>query len=232
MDTLQCLADSANAASTSVHILVGRDFLNEVIAHKQIARREAEAIGLEDPSELADHILYYGAETTNVFVGAYASWVGREQIPISFEEFLRQAAPYDTERELATYIEKQGFQTVDLRPHSTGEAEVFADVEMGLQTAYDQDERSRFDPKQSVLIEHEGKQLAQLSVDAEQGRRSLFVTADARLRRLAVGPVLGRAGSVTISHIALVQLIDMLVGIKSDPTSFGRLLWAASHDVV
>jgi len=48
-----------------------------------------------------------------------------------------------------------------------------------------------------------------------------------RLRRLATGSILGKAGMAILSHRGLVQLIDMLIGVKSDPVATARLFWGS-----
>jgi hypothetical protein len=81
------------------------------------------------------------------------------------------------------------------------------------------------------LIEHEARQLAQLAIDRKAGIRSLFVTADGRLLRLAANllttdPSDQRLDQAISSHRGLIQLTDLLFGVQTDPVSLARLIWA------
>jgi hypothetical protein len=82
--------------------------------------------------------------------------------------------------------------------------------------------------KPGVLIEHEAQQLTQLVLDAQGGVSSLFVTADRRLRRILANQVSLRSlAGMTVSHIGLVALADVMVGLDADARSLARLVWAA-----
>jgi len=227
VDTIRRFSEAARAASLPVSIVAAEEFLNEIIAHKEIALREVEAMSLGHPDALADHILFHGAQNANVFIGAYGSWVGRLKEDVRFEEFLRRVAPYRSEQELTMYLKKQGIKTVRLYFDSDDEVILYHKIKDALTDAYEFDSRSRYDRKEEVLIDHEARQLTLLSLDLERGLRSLFVTADQRLRRLAVGPVLGKPGSAIIPHRGLIQLIDILVGVRSDPVALTRLFWSS-----
>lgn len=223
-DTFRRLGEAARAAGLGVTVFVARDFLNEIIAHKNIARREVDMMGLDDPEELRRHIMYYGAQTTNVFVGAFGSWVGRLHENIRFDDFLREAAPYETVPELTAFLDQKGIQTVPLG-FSDEEMSDFYRIKNALEDAYEMDPRSMHDRKSPILIEHEARQLARLGLDAHQGFRSVFVTADERLRGLLKGSILSQMSSATMSHVSFVQLIDLLVGVEGDPVSLSRLYW-------
>jgi hypothetical protein len=123
---------------------------------------------------------------------------------------------------------QHGIEHVELTPGPT-ERSAYDEIRRALQTAYDEDDRTRYDPKPQILIRDEAHQLARLRSELESGRRVLFVSADNRLRRLAVGPVLGYVGGAIVSHLALVQLIDLLVGVEAEPRSLARLLWGVRH---
>jgi len=66
-----------------------------------LAIQEVQEQRLEDVDRLRHQMLIYGAGSTNVFIGAYASFVGREGQAIPFGEFLRKVAPYSSESALA-----------------------------------------------------------------------------------------------------------------------------------
>lgn len=226
VDAIRRLGEATTQAGAPVTVLVSNGFLNEVVSHREIAQREVESMLLENPRELARHIRYYRAENTNVFVSAYGSWVGQSnEETISFDEFLERVAPYENEHELAQYLKRKGLEVVQLDFSSVEASGLYQDTFSALNEAYRFDERSRYGSKKGILIDHEARQLTRLAIDLESGIRTIFVTGDKRLRRATTGSVLGKVGQAVISRRSLVQLIDMLVGIKTDPASLTRLIW-------
>lgn len=230
VDSIRRLGQASQAASIPIGVFIAKDFLNEVISHREIAQREVGTMWLERPRSLSKHMLYYGAENANVFVGAYGSWVGRQEKEISFSEFLRRVAPYSSEEELSRYLVKEGIKTDDLYFEPGDEIDLYHKIKVVLEDAYQSDRTWKYNPKRFVLIEHEARQLTRLVLDLKYGIRAIFVTADERLRRLAADIVTREVGHAIISHRGLVQLIDMLVGVKSDPVSLARLIWGGGLD--
>lgn len=224
-DTIRRFDEAAKNAGMSVRVAVAEDFLNEIVTHREIAQAEVDAMLLGDQDTLANYILYHGADNVNVFIGAYANWVKRLEEDVSFDKFLSRVAPYRSEQELARFLNKRGIETVTLYFGSDGERELYHTIKIALADTYESDQQSRYHPKEKVLIDHEACQLTQLTLDLERKLRSLFVTADMRLRRLVTGPILGKSGSAIISHRGLVQLIDILVGVRGDPVVTSRLFW-------
>jgi len=226
VDALDAWRAACLASGIEPRLMLADVFMNEILAHRRRALEIVADASLENPEKLGRHILFFGAEYTNVFVGAYASWVGRlSKNAIPFQEWLAKYAPYTNRDDLSAYLSHHGIDPVALQFDSKG-TELLHSTLAALRTAYQRDERSRFDPKFDVLIADEAKQLTQLTIELRQGRRTLFVTADRRLRRLSVGHALGYAGAATISHIGLVQLVDLLVGMKADSPSISRLIWS------
>ncbi len=216
---------ASRTAGMQVQVAVVDDFLNEIISHREISEKEVRSLGLGNTQTIGDYTLYQGAENGNVFIGAYSQWIGNLQPKGSFDDFLNQVAPYKSETELSRFLATMGIQTPRLSFRFGYELDLFHKISHALMDAYEDDETHPFDPKEQVLIEHEARQLTRLTLDLEAGLRPFFVTADRRLRRLATGQVLGKAGGVIISHRGLVQLIDMLIGIRGDPIATTRLLW-------
>ncbi|MFY9585528.1 MAG: SIR2 family protein, partial [Candidatus Acidiferrales bacterium] len=132
--TFQKLEDATALTGRACELLVAEEFLNEIVSHRRLGIRMIKELGLEDPDKLEKHIRYYNAENTNVFVGAYASWVGRKPEKVSFAEFLEQAAPYDNEKELGRFMEKLGFRTVRISQQSVESARCKMTFTGGLQT--------------------------------------------------------------------------------------------------
>ena len=162
-------------------------------------------------------------ENCNVFVGAYAAHVGTTKDKLSFATFLNAEAPYRDEDALAKFLSnRMGIETIDT--NTSGLARLPAILE-ALEASYLADSAG-YETKPSILIQHEARQLARLEADLEQYIRAVFVTTDERLRRVVVGKELNRVSSSLISHLGLVQLIDLLIGMDAEPQSLVRVLWA------
>jgi len=227
-DAISRMQSAAAVAGSAIRLFAARGFLNEIIHHRELARGEVYDQGLENVDKLRRHILMLGAENTNVYIGAYASWVGRTEEAISFIEFLAKVAPYGSADTLAAYVEQQGIRSVRLSFASDEERDCHREVKLALHQAYRdaRDSDRYYVPKPSVLIDHEAEQLARLILDIEAGRRPLFVTADKRLMGLCRGAILSRCANAMVSHLGFVQLIDLIVGIRTDKRALGRLMWS------
>lgn len=226
---------AANAQGMVISVVVVEDFLNEIISHRQIAEREVEEMSLEDPRELEKYILYNGLENVNVFIAGYASWDERIKRKAPFLEFLNHFARYKSEKELAEFLTRIDIKTISLHFKSSKEEGLYNKILISLQTAYESDYLSKYVHKGKILIKHEARQLTQLYLDLENGLRSLFITADMRLNRLAHGDVLEKPGNAIVSHHSFIQLIDILLGLRGDPIATTKLLWggiAPEEDVL
>jgi len=229
-DTVSRMHELSKKDRTEFNICTANIFLEEIIHHRALALREVQELGLENPEKLQRHALLFGADNTNVYLGAYASWVGRKKEKIPFSTFLEKTAPYATEEGLAKYLETVGIRTLTLSFQSSEEKTLYHTVRDALSKAYDHAESPSlyFLKKPDVLIDHEAKQLTQLLIDLQDGKKPLFVTADKRLMSLLRGQVLESCAKVTISHLGLIQLIDLVVGLgaKTDKRSLARLMWS------
>ena len=230
VDAIVRLDEAVKQSGTSMRVVVAEEFLNEVISHRQRAFQEVDALLLSDREELSKHVLLYGAENTNVFVSAYASRTHRTKEDISFDAFIRDVAPYDSEGELKRYLAEQGIGAIRFSFAADDDALLYHRVKHRLDDAYSIDSPSLYDRKKQVLIEHEARQLTQLALDMNQKLRSVFVTADLRLRRLAATPEFEGIAQNIVSHRGLVQLVDMLVGFRSSSLSVARLIWGGGID--
>jgi hypothetical protein len=226
VDCLRRLAAANNATGQRLDIFVAHQFLNEIVSHRRRALEIVKELGLEDPVRLRRHILFYEAMNTNVFVGAYASRVGRTKNLISFSNFIHEVAPYEDEAGLATCLRQYGIQALDIRYVDTFNAE-YNEILGKLKEGYGAALRPRMWTKPNVLIEHEAAQLTRLMADTEEGVRSIFVTADGELRRILQRDArLHQISGGTMSHLGLVALVDVMVGIDGDSRSLSRLIWA------
>lgn len=220
------LQDAATRVGLASRVFVLEPFLNEVVSHRANAIRLVEEAALEDPRRLARFVEFNRADYTNVYVGGYSSTVGRTSKPIRFQEYLSEVAPYATEEQAAEFIRGQGVETVSGKPQDPKERDYLESFTSELQRAYAADAKIWREAKPDVLIRHEGQQLARLMRELESGARSVFVTADSRLRRLATGERLAAVAPALFSHTGLLQLVDLLVGLDAEDESLARLLWA------
>lgn len=227
METIGSLAEAASRTKKSLRIEVGAPFLNEIVSHRRLAIDLARELKLDDPDSLFKHITFMGATNTNVFVGSFASFVGRKKkAPFKFGEYLNKYAPYTSEEQLAKFLLTMGIGTaarID-RLKIPQYSEVLIALRQGYESAHESTGSGFKDP---ILVEHEAEQLAQLRADISSGIRSVFVTSDNRLRSaIAHTPKLRDIGGCIVSHLGLVALVDFMVGLKPDGRSLARLIWA------
>ncbi|MBN2569948.1 MAG: hypothetical protein JXB42_11015 [Deltaproteobacteria bacterium] len=228
-DTIRRLQKATESMGDEMHVLTAKEFLNEIVNHRRIAIQEVKSNDLENEDKLFRHILMYGRENTNVYISAYASLRNNKDGNLSFLDFLSRVAPYNTEEALSNYLEERGIKTIELLFNTSIEKETFREYSIELQNAYDDMLSSEVYPgekgKAKVLIEHEAGQLARLMLDIKSGRKPMFVSADKRLFRLCKGPVLGQCASALISHLGLIQLVDLVVGIDTNKKALSHLIW-------
>ncbi len=219
------LARAARQKGTEMSISVGRQFLEEIVAHRQRAIEMVQSGGLEDPETLSRHIQFHSAVNTNVFVGAFGTAVASDTAPHTFAEFLKDVAPYTDEETLAAYLERRGVETVEMRFRREFDKE-FQTALSALKEAYQTIDRN----KASILVEHEAQQIAQLAIHGGAGVSCIFVTADGKLRRaVALATELREMSRLLVSHLGLVALADVLVGIEeADAGSLSRMMWLST----
>jgi hypothetical protein len=225
-DAISRLTEAGSSVGMPISVLATKGFLNEIISHRNIARREIETMFLERPGSLTRHILFQGAENANVFIGAYGSRIGGSRKDLSFEDFLKDVAPYESEAELSRYLEQRGIKTIETYFNEQDDVLLYHKIKRVLEEGYGSDSQFGFQGKADVLVGHEARQLTLLRRDLDQGLRSVFVTADMGLRDLIAESKLRKLDSAIISQRGLVQLIDLLVGLHSDPRSLTRLFWS------
>ena len=222
-DALNRLSEAADGSQLYASIFVPDEFLNEIVSHRQLAIVRVAELGLESREVLRRHLLFRGTENTNIFVGAYSAWVGRTGgDPPTFSEWLAEHAPYSNMEELRAYLHDEGFETVSLEGTADrGEQADYVEMRNALDDAYE----TLAPEKPEILIAHEARQLARLRRDQRAGSRSLFVSADNRLKRATSGHILGPVGDQIVSHVGLVMLLDFLVGLNTSDASLSRLMW-------
>lgn len=223
--TLQKLTQTAAMAGKACQLLVIREFLNEIVSHRKLATKLVEELQLEIPENLEKHVVYYGAENTNVFVGAYATWVGRKKEQLAFRRFLEEVAPYESEAELASFLERFTIRTLPLSATFPIGDSYKAYFELLTREYALLEHTTRFRGKPDVLVDHEAKQLSLIEAELSHGRKSFFVTADKNLRGIVTRTRIGSAWHAVLSHYGLLELVDLLVGVELDPQSLSRFLW-------
>lgn len=214
---LQRLKQASARAGNKLQLLAYSGYLNEIISHKAAAILYAKEAGDNFEALSRSDALYHGPGNINVFVGAYVNSVENGH-PRGFDAFLKRVAPYATETELRRWIEKQGFVVV-------------ASVKNGfygkLYPMLEQRNATRLsNGKQPILVEHDALQLSLLDADHQKGQRVLFVTADRQLYEDLAGSSFRHLTEFMVSHIGIVQFVDLLIGLKSDDRTLGELLWS------
>lgn len=76
------------------------------------------------------------------------------------------------------------------------------------------------------MVDHDALQLALLDADYQRGERALFVTADRQLYEDVVSSPFRHLAEFMVSHVGIVQLVDLLVGLKTEDRAMGDLLWS------
>lgn len=127
-------------------------------------------------------------------------------------------APYKTETELRRWILGQGFFINESSKNSTYQA-LYQTLERSNATKIS-------NGKFPILIEHDALQLALLEADCQNGKRSLFVTADRQLYEDVASSAFTNLAEFMVSQIGIVQLVDLLVGLKTENRAMGDLLWS------
>lgn len=224
-DSINALKQSIQRTGMVIEILAAEEFLNEIVTHRRNAISTVRDLNLEEPEELKKIVMLMGAENINVFIGAYASAIGRGGKSVRFVEFLDRVAPYATEDDLRRHLLTMGIATQRLAFDDGAPVQAFHGILHALKSEYASECERAGRVKADVLIEHEARQLARVEVEIRGGRRAIFVTADARLRRI-VARLRDRALSGAVfSQSAFIQLVDLMLGVQYDAPSLSRVIW-------
>lgn len=217
LQSIARLREASASGATELKTRVESIYLNEIITHRRNAQDYAGEFGNDFPDYARMDAIYHGVANVNVFVGAYANTY--ETTRTSFSEFLNRVAPYDSEASLKKWLALKGFDVVDF-----GKGSRHAEIYARLERAY---ANGLVRGKRPILIEHDAQQLSILDDQMRKGERSLFVTADRALHTaISEGPFANLTGMM-LSHVALIQFIDLLLGGVTDTTGAAELLWSA-----
>ncbi|BCU75834.1 hypothetical protein llg_05490 [Luteolibacter sp. LG18] len=182
-----------------------------------------QEIKLENQDILEKFIRFNGATNVNVFVSAFLSYRTKIKNPTaSFKEFLTACAPYNNESELENYLE-QKFQITTQKTNFKADRLVDYNRAFNeLKTGYEFLQKN----KDGILIEHEAEQIVALYIDLSRGRRPVFVTADASLRRIvSESEKLCRLSGSILSEVGFLGMVDLLVGLSPNTEVYTRLIW-------
>ncbi|KQM55770.1 hypothetical protein ASE80_01570 [Pseudomonas sp. Leaf15] len=217
-EVISRLKSASQSAALKLDLNVCQVYLNEIISHRKNALAYCEEAGDEFAKIARSDALYNGVTNLNVFVGAYANWVENNE-EISFKDFLLRFAPYNTEGQLRTWLIAKGFKITNSYKNSK-----YPEYYSSLEKAY---AGSLTNGKTPILMEHDAIQLSILDSDISKGEKTLFVTGDRRLQQIALGFKNSSISEMMISHVGLVQLIELVLGGISEGAGFTELLWSA-----
>jgi len=210
------LKRASDSAAMTLNLAVCSVYLNEIISHKRNAEAFAREYGVGFEDAAHKDALWHGTGNSNVFVGAFAN-LRTSKPELSFNGFLKKYAPYTTESQLRDWIKQRGFNVIDAGKPS-GYARAYGILERANAAALARG-------KTPILIEHDAVQLSRLAHDLTSGSRTIFVTADRQLRDAAPDAGIPDATNVMMSHVGLVQFIEMILGPVDGP-GFSQLLWS------
>lgn len=212
------LKKAASSAAVPIALKICSVYINEIISHRKNAEDFARELGGDFQAVARSDALFHGVSNVNVFVGAYANWVENNN-EITFEVFMDRFAPYKTEPQLRKWLMSKGFEISD-----TIKGPKFAQFYQTLEKAY---ASSLSHGKGAVLISHDASQLSVLDVDQSKGEKAIFVTADRQLQTVATNFANSNVSDMMISHVGLIQMIELMLGGIADGGGLTELLWSA-----
>jgi hypothetical protein len=217
-NAIKKLKDAAARAVNPLKLRVCTVYLNEIISHRRNAIDYYKEVGADFPAVAHADAIFHGVTNTNVFVGAYANWTASHG-EMDFQVFLNRVAPYNSEIQLRDWLKDQGFEII-----SGSKQARFAEFYSHLEVVY---ANSLAHGKGSILIEHDAIQLNILESDLERGERAIFVSADRQLQKAASTSKFPLVAETMISHVGLVQLIELVLGGMEDGFGLTELLWSS-----
>lgn len=218
IDAIERLKRASAAAASGLELSVCSVYLNEIITHKRNAEAMAREAGEEFVRMAHSDALYRGSANSNVFVGAFAN-MRLSHKNIEFCDFLAEHAPYKTEAQLETWLGKKGLRVV--KGAKIGR---YAAIYSALETS---NANSLTRGKNPILIEHDAVQLAILDKEVAAKYRTIFITADRQLRDAASAANIPFASEAIMSHVGLVQFIDLMLGGVNEGVGLTQMLWSS-----
>ena len=218
-DAISRLTQASSSAAVTLRLFVAEVYLNEIISHKIKAETYYREAGDDFYKIAINDAIYSGSTNTNVFVAGYANWVTNNKIEITFPEYLEKFAPFNTEAKLKAWLTKKGFEVA-----SAAKGQIYADLYSIMEKYYVQ---SLVYGKTPLLIEHDAVQVATLVTEVQRGERSIFVTADRQLRQILTDTKYETSTEFMISHVGLIQFIEIMLGGVRQGVGLTKLLWSS-----
>ena len=223
--TISRLLEAAAEALVHVEVVISREFLEEVIGHRRLARQEVALMEPNARREIEMEVMFRGTGNINVFLSGYINISpDSDDADIGFAEYLNRYAPYSTIRELEDWLEDKGILVVD-RNSLLGAGDAYGRILYAMEVAFADAAVHR--RRAGALIAHDAVQLAALDNDFRSGRRSIFVTADRQIREFVSGSAFSHIGNLMMSHVGLIQFVDLLIGTNMDAGALSGLLWSS-----
>jgi len=218
-DAIRRLKEASGSAAVSLKIIVAEVYLNEIISHKAKAEAYYREAGDDFYKIAINDAVYSGSTNTNVFVAGYANWIASNKSELTFPGYLEKFAPFATESKLRSWLTKQGFEVV-----SAPKGKIYADLYGVMEKHYAQ---ALIYGKAPLLIEHDAVQVSALISEVERGERAIFVTADRQLRQVLAGTKYEGSTEFMISHVGLIQFIEVMLGGVRQSAGLAKLLWSS-----
>ena len=146
-------------------------YVNEIVAHRSLAIREFEEMELHKESNLRRFSLFFGLSHVNTFIAGYGGYY-RNKSEISFEKYLEDTAPFESEKEAIVYLKRRGIRVHTLQVEQAN----LPHMRSLLRDKLKELNRGR----NPIPIEHDAKMIGYLS-EKKIAARPYFITADRSL---------------------------------------------------
>ena len=146
-------------------------YVNELVSHRSLALRDFKDMELDNESNLRRFSLYYGLSHVNTFIAGYGGYF-KNKAKISFNEYLDEIAPFESEEEATTYLESRGVRVNKLRTDHIN----LSYMQRLLSDKLEELNRGR----NPIRVEHDAKMIGYLSGKGIAAR-PYFITADRSL---------------------------------------------------
>lgn len=197
-------------------------FVNELVSHRDVARRRIRKLGLDERGKLVEYVRMYGTYGVSDLIVSYAYAIEREDFSGGFDEFLRKQESYESEEATREALEQRGVRVVDLTETTGYDRQRMLGWYGALKDLYQ-------GGKSSEVIDHEAALLEALVANVERSRPVWVVTNDRGLIRVLERLVESHPGvpaqvlQVMLTPVQLLGYADLSAG-NVDWSGFSRLL--------
>lgn len=218
--TLARLGEAAAPTLAGIELVAYRGFLNEIVSHRRIAVERMQNADQADLATLRKEAQLYGSSNMNVYVSGFANSLANDR-SLTFEQYLQRNASYVTESELAPSLARLGIHVEDDLKLKEG-ADELPDILHALEKA---NSNIGWKRKEGMLVQHDAVQVAALARDLRRGKKTIFVSADRKLKSNLTDIGLDSCANAILSHIGLTQLVDLLVGSHERDRGAAAMIW-------